>query len=283
MTSGYVDLHTHTCASDGSLSPDQLIDLANKIGLLAIAITDHDTLDGCVKALTVSFASPLEILPGVEISADVPAGCMHVLGYLVSFNDSQLLELLRRLQVGRDDRNRKMVSRLRDLGIDLTYEEVAEASKGGQVGRPHFAEVLINKGVVRSFDEAFSKYLGKDRPAYIDRFRPSPTEAIRVIRAAGGVAVLAHPYTLERADVDGFGRMLKHLKTLGLQGMEVYYPDHPPRRIAAYERLARRYGLVATGGTDFHGEAKPGIHLGVGKGDLRVPYSVVDALKACRR
>ena len=283
MISGSVDLHTHSSASDGSLSPHQLVDVANKIGLQAISITDHDTVEGSVEALDASAPTPLEVLPGVEISADLPSGGMHILGYLISFRDPQLIKLLGQLQEGRRKRNREIVARLIDLGVGVTYEEVLETAKGGQVGRPHFAELLVHKGVVHSFDEAFGKYLGKGRPAYRERFRPRPAEAIQAIRTAGGVAVLAHPYTVERADPYGFEGVVKELHALGLQGLEVYYPDHDPQRTAAYERLAHRYGLVATGGTDFHGRAKSGIHLGVGRGDLRVPYCVVEAIKACRK
>ncbi len=283
MISDCVDLHTHSTASDGSLSPPQLINLAAKIRLKAISITDHDTIEGCVEAVDTAAHSPVEVVPGVEISADARPGGMHLLGYLISLGDSDLTGLLGRLQEGREKRNQEMVRRLNDLGIDIIYDEVLSASGGGQTGRPHFAATLMNKGVVRSFNEAFIKYLGRDCPAYVGRFRPSPAEAIHAIRGAGGVAVLAHPSTLERAVPHTFESVLRDLTEQGLQGMEVYYPDHGPRKTARYEALARRYKLVATGGTDFHGQAKPGIYMGVGRGEMRIPYAVVETLKACRR
>jgi predicted metal-dependent phosphoesterase TrpH len=256
--------------------------LAEGIGLRAIAITDHDTLDGAIEALNRSSPAGVEILAGVEISADVPSGGMHILGYRISTGESPLRTLLGRLQAGREERNGKIVRRLQDLGVDITHEEVLAAARGGQVGRPHFAAVLVDKGRVGSFDEAFTRYLGASKPAHVQRFRPAPHEAIRAIREAGGVAVLAHPYTVETSDDRVLEGRLRRLRDWGLQGIEVYYPDHDARRTARYEDLARRYDLVATGGTDFHGRAKPGVHLGVGRGDLRVPYSVVEELKACR-
>lgn len=282
MISDCVDLHVHSTASDGSLSPEKLIRMAQEIGLRAIAITDHDTLDGSIDALKRCPPAGLEILAGVEISADVPSGGMHILGYLVSTGESPLRSLLLRLQAGRQERNRKIVTRLQELGVDITDDEVVAAARGGQVGRPHFAAVLIDKGRVGSFDEAFRKYLGMGRPAYVQRFRPAPQEAIEAIRGSRGVAVLAHPYTVEASGDRVLEEQVRKLRDWGLQGMEVYYPDHDIRRTARFEDLARRYDLVATGGTDFHGQAKPGVHMGVGRGDLRVPYEVVAQLKACR-
>jgi predicted metal-dependent phosphoesterase TrpH len=281
VISDCVDLHVHSTASDGSLSPRQLIELARKLGLRALSITDHDTLEGVIDALDHPPHQLPEIVSGVEMSADVPFGGMHILGYLVHLGKSPLQAVLRRLQEGRQERNRKIIARLRHLGVEITYDEVLRASREGQTGRPHFASVLMQKGYVRSFHEAFSRYLAKGRPAYAERFRPQVSDAIDAIRAAGGVAVLAHPFTLETGDERNFEGELKRLCDKGLQGMEVYYPDHGPGQVARYERLARTYGLVATGGTDFHGEAKPGIHMGVGKGDLRISYRVLEALKGC--
>jgi len=277
--SDLIDLHIHSTASDGSCTPRDIFDQAKKIGLKAISITDHDTLEGSEEAFSIPELSSIEILSGIEISADAPSGSMHILGYLVRIDASSLRKTLGKIQRARMERNIKIAKKLQMLGHDIQYSEVAGISGGGQVGRPHFAQILVRKGIVKSFDEAFNRFLKRGRPAYVSRFRLSPSEAIEAILQAGGVPVLAHPFTL---DVQGEAELestLLDLKRVGLKGIEVYYPEHGLKRTALYEALATRHGLLMTGGTDFHGPIKPGIHLGVGKGDLRIPYRLVEALK----
>jgi predicted metal-dependent phosphoesterase TrpH len=277
--SACVDLHVHSDASDGSLSASEILSLATKIGLKAIAITDHDTVDGTVEALKNQQSYPLDILPGIEISAECPSGGMHILGYLFEPEAPSLRRVLRVLQEARTERNLKIVNRLQRLGINITYDTVKEFQRRGQVGRPHFAQALVQKGIVPTVEDAFSQWLKPGRPAYVPKYRLSPAEAIEAILAAGGIPVLAHPNSVNARDEAELDALLADLKAFGLKGLEVYYPEHGPEQKAAYERLAIRHALVMTGGTDFHGATKPGICLGSGKGDLRVPYQLVQALR----
>jgi predicted metal-dependent phosphoesterase TrpH len=244
-----------------------------------MAITDHDTVDGSAEALQCSQSTDVEILSGVEISADFELGAMHLLGYLFRLDDGHLTQALKVVQQSRAERNLQIIQRLQDLGIDISYDEVSEVSGGGQVGRPHIAEVLVQKGVVQSIDEAFITFLRKGGPAYVERYRLSPAEAIKAIRGAGGVPVLGHPSTLNTETEAELDKIIAGLKEVGLQGVEAYYPSHGPVRTALYERLARHHGLLVTGGSDFHGAVKPGVHIGFGRGDLRIPYHLVENLK----
>lgn len=275
----FIDLHIHSTASDGSSSPSEIIKAAENIGLSAIAITDHDTVEGSAQALSDLQSHCVEILPGIEISADFPSGSMHILGYLIRVDDLSLRQTLKIVQEARAKRNLRIVKNLRELGIDMKYDEVIEVSGGGQVGRPHIAQVLVHKGVVQSVDEAFKTFLKKGGPAYVSRYRLPPSEAIQTILRAAGIPVLAHPFTLNARNERELERILVDLKQAGLKGVEVYYPDHGSRSKAQYKRLALRHGLLMTGGTDFHGAAKPEVHLGVGKGDMRIPYRLVEELK----
>lgn len=255
------------------------METAEKVGLRAIAITDHDTLEGSVEALRHHHSYGVEILPGIEISVSVDSGTMHILGYLIRLDDVSLRQTLKVVQEARANRNIEIVKRLQGLGVDINHDEVLEVSGGGQIGRPHIAQVLVQKGAVQSIDEAFNKFLKKCRPAYVERYRLLPVEAIQAILRAGGVPVLAHPFTLHAKTEGDLGRVLAELKQAGLKGVEVYYPGHGPELTARYERLAHRHGLLITGGTDFHGTVTPGVHIGIGRGDLRVPYRLVEELK----
>lgn len=280
--SGCIDLHIHSTASDGSLSPLEIIEKAKNAGLQAIAITDHDTIEGSAEALHFPQTSALEILSGIEISADYLSGSMHILGYLIRLDDLSLKQTLKGLQQARAKRNLKIIEKLQELGIDIGHKEVSKVSGGGQIGRPHIAQVLVHKGAVPSIEEAFHKLLKKGGPAYVPRYRLSPAEAIQMILQAGGVPVLAHPFTLDAKNEAELEGILLDLKQAGLKGVEAYYPDNGPGRTAQYERLARRHDLLVTGGTDFHGAAKPGVHLGIGRGGMRIPYRLVEELKKSR-
>ena len=275
----YVDLHIHSTASDGSLSPLQIVKTAENVGLRAIAITDHDTVEGSLEALRHQHSTDVEILSGIEISAGVDSGTMHLLGYLIHLDDVSLRQTLKVVQEARANRNIEIIRRLQDLGVDINFDEVLKVSGGGQIGRPHIAQVLVHKGAVHSIDGAFRKFLKKGRPAYIERYRLLPDEAIQTILQAGGVPVLAHPFTLDAKTEGELDRLLADLKQAGLKGVEVYYPGHGPELTAQYERLAHSHGLLITGGTDFHGTVTSGINIGVGRGDLRVPYRLVEELK----
>ena len=279
---GNVDLHLHTTASDGVRTPSEIVNYAKDKGLQAIAITDHDTIEGLDEGLSEGDRIGFEVIPGVEISAEHSPGSMHLLGYLLDIHHPLLKGKLNYLQKARAERNPKIIENLNRLGVRINYEEVVKASGGGQVGRPHFAQVLLEKGYVRSFQEAFDRFLGKRAPAYVDKIRFKAKEAISFIREAGGVAVLAHPKTLGMSDFIALERIVFELMEAGLKGMEVYYPEHSSLEVAQFKALAERCGLLMTGGTDYHGIEKENLDIGVGRGEMRLPYSLVEGLKAVR-
>jgi predicted metal-dependent phosphoesterase TrpH len=282
MPMGYVDLHMHTTASDGVMSPSEIVRYAKAKGLQAIAITDHDTIEGLEEGLLEGERIDFEVIPGIEISAEHSPGSMHLLGFFLDIHHPLLNERLEYLQTARAERNPKIVERLNRLGIELTYEDVLRASGGGQVGRPHFAQVLLEKNYVRSYQEAFERFLKKGAPAYVDKFRFTAKEAIHFINEAKGVSVLAHPNTLNMNGYSELEKLILRLIQEGLKGIEVYYPEHSTLEVAQYKTLAERYGLLMTGGTDYHGIEKNGLDIGVGRGDMRISYSIVEGLKAAR-
>lgn len=275
----YIDLHIHTTESDGTLTPSQVVRYAKEKGLKAIAITDHDTIHGNEEAIKEGVNEGVEVIPGVEISVDYSPGTMHMLGYFITTEDPILNEKLTLLQDSRADRNPRIIEKLNKLGLSLTYDEVVQVSGGGQVGRPHMAQVLMKKGYTKSIKEAFDKYLGKGAPAYLDKFRLSAVEAITMITDAGGIPVLAHPFTLYCKSSDELDALVEKLVNQGLQGLEVYYSEHDERKTSSYKLLAKRYNLAITGGSDFHGKNMKGIDLGTGRGKLKIPYTALENLK----
>ncbi len=279
---GYVDLHLHTTASDGVMRPSDIVRYAKIKGLQAIAITDHDTIEGLEEGLKEGERLNFEVIPGVEISAEYPKGSMHILGYFLDIYNPLLNERLKYLQKVRAERNPKIVERLNSLGLKLDYEEVVKASGGGQVGRPHFAQVLVEKGYVKNFQEAFERFLKKGAPAYVEKLRFTPGEALHFIHEANGVAVLAHPNTLSIHGYNELEELILKLIDMGLKGLEVYYPEHSFIEVAQYKALAERHSLLITGGTDFHGIEGNDLEIGIGRGDMRLPYSMVEGLKAIR-
>lgn len=275
-----IDLHSHTTASDGSLSPKALVERAARQGVSALAITDHDTLDGLAEGIAAGKEYGVEIVPGLEISAEFAIGTMHILGYYVTMDEqaplAQRLAYLRQL---RDERNPKMITRLQEMGFDITMEEVAKAAGGKVIGRPHFALVMMEKGYVSSTKEAFDKYLAKGSAAYVEKVRLAPQEAIKLIKQAGGVAVLAHPYQLKAESDEQLTEIIGSLKEAGLDGMEVIYSRHSPAQLEKYQHFARKFELLITGGSDFHGISKPDIEVGIGLGNLAVPPQLLDNIK----
>jgi hypothetical protein len=282
-----IDLHIHSTASDGTLSPPQLVAMAVELGLGAIAITDHDSIAGSREALLEGIPDSLGFLTGVEISAEPPpsypgSGSIHILGYGIRLDDPELNRALEKLQDARKDRNPLIVARLNQLGVPITLKEVEqEAGEGGRPGRPHIAKVMIRKGIATDIDDAFDRYLGNGRPAYIDKFRVDFAAAIQLINAAGGTPVLAHPCLLELESDDQLDELLREMVSMGLKGLEVHFTDHSAEQTRCYAELARRYDLLMTGGTDFHGGTHPGTRMGVGKGDLVVPYALYEKLIGC--
>ena len=271
-----IDLHIHSTYSDGILSPAAIVDLAKQTGVGAIALTDHDTVAGIAEALVRGRQVGVTVIAGIEISAwhkDIP---LHILGYRLRYNEPALHHRLLPLQEGRQIRNERIVANLNQLGVDLTMAELSTCSQHGQVGRPHIARLLVQKGVVVSEDDAFTRYLRRGAAAYAERFKYNADEAIAMIRDAGGVAVLAHPGNLESTPVSIPG-LLKELQHLGLLGVEVYYPTHSLPTIRKLKRLAAQLDLLITGGSDFHGNDRSKAPLG-GLHGSRVPYHLLEPL-----
>jgi 3',5'-nucleoside bisphosphate phosphatase len=283
-----IDLHIHSNASDGTFSPREILCKAERIGLKAISITDHDTLSGVVEALDAGIPESIRFLTGVEISAGLPPdfeflGNCHLLGYGIDPEDPGLAKTLGILRKARKTRNPRIIKKLNALHIDITMEEVLADAAHEQAGRPHIAKTMTRKCIVSSINEAFDKYLSRGRPAYVDKYRIEFAEAIRIIRDSGGIPVLAHPFLLNHKSLSVFKGLITALRDMGLMGIEVYYPGHPPEVSARFADIARRLDLLITGGTDFHGKLTPDIHMGMGKGDLFVPYELYEKLIAVHR
>lgn len=283
---GFIDLHSHTTESDGTLTPAELVSLAKRISLAAIAITDHDTFAGYEKAEPIAAEAGLDLLRGIELNSrlnpaiDSDQRHVHVLAYFPSGAPLQKFNAwLTGEQEDRRTRNRRLVEALQNRGIDITLEEV-EARGRSMAGRPHFARILVEKGYAANSEDAFQRYIGETAPSYVERESQTAEEAIEIVRAGGGIPVVAHPVRLalpppiER-------QVLQHLKDAGLLGLEVYHSEHSPNLQAHYLRLADELKLLPTGGSDFHGAVKPGVKLGTGlRNNIRVPREFLDRLRA---
>ncbi len=271
MTGG-IDLHSHTTASDGSLSPRELVREAVRLGIRVLAITDHDSTDGLADALDEAASHPpLTIVPGTEINTDVEGGEIHILGYFLRYEEDWFQAFLHEQREERVRRVHRIADRLADLGMPIDPEEVFALAKEGSAGRPHIAQVMVARGYVGSVREAFDKYLRSGGPAHVSRKKVTPAEAVALIRKARGVPVLAHP------GLAGKDEMIPELIGAGLMGIECYYTDHTPAQTAAYLQMCKELDLVATGGSDFHGST---VGYGAQLGTPRVPLAAYEALKA---
>jgi len=273
----FIDLHTHSTASDGSLSPEELVRHAHDKGLAAIAVTDHDTIDGIGQALQEGQKIDMEVIPGIEISVDFDPE-MHILGYFFDSSYMNIENTLEVLRKNREERNPRMVKKLNEMGFDISMDEVMEQAGGRIVARPHIARVMMKKGYVESVSEAFEKYLSAGKPAYIKRKMLSPEEGIKEIIKAGGLPVLAHPIYLE-LDFKSLDKLLEYLVDKGLKGIEAHYVDNSEEETQNLLKLADKHKLLVTGGSDFHGSFKPNIEIGVGFGNLHVPYELLERMK----
>ncbi len=259
------------------MSPVELVHYAHKKGLSAISITDHDTIEGVDEALAEGRSIGLEVVPGIELSVKYCTHNVHLLGYLFNYRQKQLHIALEQLQVGRVERNKKIIVKLNQLGLTIHLRELEKASGSGQTGRPHIARLMVEKGLVQSMDEAFEKYLGQGGLAYTSRFIYEAKEAIKIIQEAGGIAVLAHPLQLDKS-VDNLDLALQQLRDMGLDGIEVYYPNHSRPFRKRLIALAEKYGLLMTGGSDYHGSIRPGTALAGGK-NVSVPAQLLADMK----
>ena len=283
----FVDLHTHSTASDGSLAPSALMRAAKGAGLAVIALTDHDTCNGIAEARAAAVEEGIRLIPGIEISADWPApGEMHILGHFVDDASRALADMSRSLLEARNQRNPKIVARLNELGCRITMEQVAAiahrnvpADQPIVIGRPHIAEALVETNCVANMKQAFDIYLGTTGSAYFPKERLTPRQAIECIHATGGLATLAHPIRLRADNPAHLQTILNHLAEAGLDGLECWHSDHDPKYVELCLELAKRYALIPTGGSDFHGSKKLDIALGRGRNNVRVPYEVFERLE----
>lgn len=272
-----IDLHTHSTASDGSLTPRKLVRHAKNMGLQAIALTDHDTIDGIEQAIDEGEKVGLEVIAGLEISVDFDPE-MHILGYFFNGTYKNITGVLDGLIKKRDERNPKIIKKLNELGFDINMEEVTSQAEGKVVARPHIARVLMNKGYVKSIQEAFEKYLAVGKPAFFPKSKFTPEEGIKEILGAGGIPVLAHPIYLY-LNQKHLDKLVKELVSYGLKGIEAYYVDNTDDDTGNLLRLAIKYDLIVTGGSDYHGSFKPAIEIGKGRGNLKIPYDILDKMK----
>ena len=277
-----IDLHAHTTASDGSLSPTELVDKAADLGLSALAVTDHDTLGGLPEAAQAAFRRGITFVPGVELSVEDAGGRFHLLGYLFDSDDATLQGSLKRLRESRAARNAQMAEKMAALGLPVTMDDVrAEAGEDAEViARPHFAQALIKKGVVGSVREAFDRYLSTGKPLYLPKDVLTPADAIQLLHDAGGLAVMAHPGLVALNDAALAQRIESLAREAGLDGIEAYYSQHGPAQTERFLALAQRLGLLVTGGSDFHGTPKPHVPLGVVFQGRPASAGLLDAMRA---
>jgi predicted metal-dependent phosphoesterase TrpH len=268
-----VDLHIHSSASDGRLSPEEVVRESARLGLKVIALTDHDTVAGVAPALAAAKAFPeLTVIPGVELSTDEPQGEVHVLGYFIDYTDSELVARLDRMRSSRCERAQAMINRLGDLGIKIEWSRVQEIAGSGSVGRPHLAQAMLEKGYIGSLKEAFTNYIGRDGPAYVQRRKLTPAAAVELILRFKGLPVLAHPLTAHDPEA-----LVVRLKAAGLVGIEACYKDYSAAEVARLRGLAEEHNLVVTGGSDYHG-LDDRAEVIIGGAD--VPFSAAEQLIA---
>jgi len=265
------DLHLHTTASDGRLTPCELVRRAAELQLDVIAITDHDSVEGIQPALEEAKNYPrLTVIPGVEINTDVPKGEVHILGYFINYRDPEFNRALEELRNSRYERGRKMVARLCEMNIKVNWDRVVELAGNGSVGRPHVAQAMLEQGAVLSFKEAFDNYIGRNCPAYVERKKLTPVEAVKLVLDAEGLPFLAHP-----ADIESLEQFVLKLKKAGIVGIEIYYNGYNSSTIAQLEKLAKRHELISSGGSDFHGIDDS---IGASMGSVDVPQDSVEKL-----
>ncbi|NNC74900.1 MAG: PHP domain-containing protein [Acidimicrobiia bacterium] len=273
-----VDLHLHSKLSDGTETPEHVVEMAVAAGMTAVSLTDHDHLDGTERARDAAEAAGLGYVSGTELSVQWDGGPMHMLAYRIDPDEGPLTDRLTEVRRGRETRNERMVERLQELGYDIEFDEVAAVAGGPVIGRPHMAHVLIEKGYFDAVSDVFDRVLGNGRPGYVERERLEAFDAIRLTAEAGGVTVIAHPHTIGVGRED-YERAFADLAAAGLGGIECYYPEYSTEVRDRLASTAANLGLIATGGSDFHGQSvKPGLEVGVGFGDLAVPDEAFEAI-----
>ncbi|WP_018249000.1 PHP domain-containing protein [Orenia marismortui] len=273
MPKKYIDLHLHTTASDGSFTPSQLVTKAKELGFSAIAITDHDTIDGITEGIDLAEKLDIELVPGIEMNTDYENTEIHVLGYYIDYKDQKFIDKLASLKEARYNRIKRIVGKLNALGLEIDFEEVKKNADGGALGRPHVAQIMLDKGYVEEWSEAFDKYIAKGAPAYVERKKLTPQEAIQLIKEFGGIPVVAHPVLIERDE------LLDQLIEWGIEGIEVYHTEQDDKDSKRYLEFAQKNSLLITGGSDCHGPRRKGEVL-IGK--IKASYDILESLRQYR-
>lgn len=273
-----IDLHVHSTGSDGTLSPAELVWEAKKTGLSAFALTDHDSVSGIPEAIPAGDIAGIEVIPGVELSTEYEGVEIHVVGLYIDIENRDLLEQLHAFRDNRDNRNLKMIERLQAYGYRISASEIYKKNPDSVIARPHIARHLVETRQVKDMQTVFDELIGDGCVCYVDRLKITPMRAVELIHAAGGVAILAHP-CLYRMPEDALIAMIEKMIAVGLDGIEAYYSLNTPDQEKTYLEMAEKYGLLVSGGSDFHGSNKPDIHLGTGKGNLKIPYSYLTHIK----
>jgi len=274
----YIDLHVHSSASDGSFTPEEVVELAKNARLTKFALTDHDTIDGIAQAIShANQTKEITVIPGIELSCYYGKREIHIVGLFVDYKDENFLYELQKLKNAREERNIRMVQNFANAGIELTIEELKHGNPNSVITRAHFARVLVEKGYCKDKNEAFDKYLGIGCPFYLPKPKVTPEHVFKLIQDAGGTAILAHPYSYKfsKSEVEA---LLDYLITLGLAGMECYYSTYDNGQIQELRSIAYSKGLLVSGGSDFHGVVKPDISIGIGRGNLKVPEKLLDLI-----
>lgn len=273
----YIDLHTHSLKSDGSMTPAEVVREAKRAGLTAIALSDHDTVDGIYEAIEEGKKQGVEVVPAIEFSVQSETET-HILGYFIDIENPELKKVLTEIVDLRIERNHVTCQKLNELGFDITLEEVRALAPNNFVGRAHFARVLMDKGYTESVKEGFDKYMAAGKYAYCEKQVLTAERAVKLIRSCGGLAFVAHPHLIFQSD-EWLYNFFKELKTYGLNGIEGYYTDYTPEMQEKFQTMAKELGLIISGGTDFHAKMKPHISIGTGLGNMKIPYSVLENMK----
>lgn len=274
-----VDLHVHSTRSDGSFTPSELVDYAIKKGLKAFALTDHDTTEGLLEAMEAAKGKDIEVIPGIEFSTEYEGKDVHIVGLYIDYRHAAFQKYLKEFQESRIMRNQKMCLRLKEHGIDITYEQLLERFPNSVITRAHYAKFMLENGYIKSMKEAFERYIGDRCPCYVPREKVTPEKAVKLILQSGGIPVLAHP-TLYHMSTERLETLIKRLKCAGLMAMEGIYSTYTAGEARQMQELCKKYNLLISGGSDFHGTTKPGLDLAIGYGKLSIPYDILAAMKA---
>lgn len=276
-----VDLHVHSTKSDGSYTPRELVEYAVKKGLAAFALTDHDTTEGLAEAFLAAEGKDIEVIPGIEFSTEYQGKDIHILGFYIDYEGEEFRTYLKDFRESRRIRNEKMCKKLVEHGVDISYEELKERFPGAVLTRAHYARFLWEEGYVSSMKEAFDRYIGDHAPCFLPREKVTPVQAVKLILKAGGVPVLAHPVLYGMSD-KRLEELVAELKEAGLKGIEAVYSTYNSGEERQMKKLAGKYGLLISGGSDFHGAAKPGLDLATGYGKLVIPYEILERIKEAK-